>query len=409
MPPNEKAVEAAVAIALLLGCKPIVGQKIYIQRKHYDYPDLPSGYQRTSTPLATDGMLDGVRIREVHLEEDPGKYDPVSGSVDFNRSGIPLIEIVTEPDIRSPEQARGFLRNLMRVLEYSGKVRGEAGGAMRVDVNVSIEGGARVEIKNINSVRGVYRALKFELLRQAELLKRGERVERETRAFLESQMITIPMRTKETEEDYRYIPDPDLYPLLLEGEFIERVKKQLPEPPNLRENRLVQQYGISRREASVLVSEKALADLYEEVCKQVDPKLAAQWFRTRLKKILNYLKLEAAQLPFTPAQLSKLLQMVQRGEITPEQGELVLRELAIRPDEPLKILQRLGLRPMESGELSAIIDRVIKENQRAVRDYLAGEEKALDFLVGQAFALSGKKADPRKIKELLKERTGTLS
>jgi aspartyl-tRNA(Asn)/glutamyl-tRNA(Gln) amidotransferase subunit B len=404
MPPNEKAVEAAVAIALLLGCKPVTGQKIYIQRKHYDYPDLPSGYQRTSAPLATDGVLAGVRIREIHLEEDPGKYDPVSGGVDFNRSGIPLIEIVTEPDMRSPEQARSFLRDLVKVLEYSGRVRGEAGGAMRVDVNVSIEGGARVEIKNINSIRGVYRALKFELMRQAERLKRGERVERETRAFLESQMITTPMRTKETEEDYRYIPDPDLYPLLLEEELVERVRKQLPEPPNLRETRLAQQYRISKREASVLVSEKALADLYEEVCKEVDPKLAAQWFRTRVKKVLNYLRLEAAQLPCTPAQLSKLLGMVQRGEITPEQGELVLRELAVRPSEPSEILQRLGLGPIERGELSAIVDRVIRENQQAVREYLAGEEKALDFLVGRAFALSGRKADPRRIKELLKER-----
>jgi len=409
MPPNEAAVEAALAISLLLGCKPVVGQKIYIQRKHYDYPDLPSGYQRTSTPLATCGMLGGVRIREVHLEEDPGKYDPASGSVDFNRSGIPLIEIVTEPDVRSPEEARSFLRELIRTLEYSGKVRGEAGGAMRVDVNVSIEGGARVEIKNINSVRGVYRALKFELMRQAERLRRGEKVERETRAFLESQMITTTMRTKETEEDYRYIPDPDLYPLLLEEGLVERVKKELPEPPNLREMRLMRQYGISKREASVLVSEKALADLYEEVCKEVDPRLAAQWFRTRLKKVLNYLHLKASDLPCTPAQLSKLLGMVQRGEITPEQGELVLRELAVRPCEPREILQRLGLVPMELAELSSILDRVVGENQQAVQDYLAGQEKALDFLVGRALALSGGKADPRRIKELLKERVKIAS
>ena len=409
MPPNEKAVEAAVAISLLLGCKPVIGQKIYIQRKHYDYPDLPSGYQRTSTPLAVDGMLAGVRIREIHLEEDPGKYDPLLGNVDFNRSGIPLIEIVTEPDMRSPEQARSFLKELIRILEYSGKVRGEAGGAMRVDVNVSIEGGARVEIKNINSVRGVYKALKFELMRQAELLRRGEKVERETRAFLESQMITIPMRTKETEEDYRYIPDPDLYPLLLDEEFVERVRKQLPEAPNLRETRLMQQYGISKREASVIVSEKALADLYEEVCKEVDPKLVAQWFRTRLKKTLNYLGLEASQLLCTPAQLSKLLKMVEQGEITPEQGELVLRELVVRPADPSEILQRLGLAPIEQTELLSIIDQVIRENQQAVKDYLEGEEKALDFLVGKAFSLSGRKADPRRIKELLREKMKSFS
>jgi aspartyl-tRNA(Asn)/glutamyl-tRNA(Gln) amidotransferase subunit B len=409
MPPNEKAVEAAVAISLLLGCRPVIGQKIYIQRKHYDYPDLPSGYQRTSTPLATDGMLAGVRIREIHLEEDPGKYDPVTGSVDFNRSGIPLIEIVTEPDMRSPEEARDFLKELVRVLEYSGRVRGEAGGAMRVDVNVSIEGGARVEIKNINSIKGVYKALKFELMRQSELLRRGERVERETRAFLESQMITIPMRAKETEEDYRYIPDPDLYPLLLTQEFVEKVRSQLPEAPNLRETRLMQQYGISRHEASVIVSEKALADLYEEVCREVNPRLVAEWFRTRLKKTLNYLGLEASRLPCSPAQLSKLLKMVEKGEITPEQGELVMRELVVKPADPYEILQRLGLLPIEQSELLSIIDKTIQENQQAVKDYLGGEEKALDFLVGRAFSLSGRKADPRRIKELLKGRIRTAS
>jgi len=404
MPPNEKAVEAALAIALLLGCKPVVGRKIYIQRKHYDYPDLPSGYQRTSTPIATDGMLAGVRIREVHLEEDPGKYDPASGNVDFNRSGIPLVEIVTEPDIQTPEQARNFLRELIRTLEYSGKVRGEAGGAMRVDVNVSLEGGSRVEIKNINSVRGVYRALKFELMRQAELLKKGEKVRRETRAFLESQMITIPMRTKETEEDYRYIPDPDLYPLLITEELVERVKNQLPEPPNLRELRLVQQYGISKKEASIIVSEKSLADLYEEVCKEVNPRLAAQWFRTRLKKVLNYLGLEASRLPCTPSQLSKLLKMVEQEEITPEQGELVLRELVVRPGEPREILMRLGLAPMSHEELLPIVDRVLEENRRAVEDYLRGEEKALDFLVGKILALSRSRANPRVVKKFLRER-----
>jgi aspartyl-tRNA(Asn)/glutamyl-tRNA(Gln) amidotransferase subunit B len=280
---------------------------------------------------------------------------------------------------------------------------------MRVDVNVSIEGGARVEIKNINSIKGVYKALKFELMRQNELLRRGERVERETRAFLESQMITIPMRTKETEEDYRYIPDPDLYPLLLTQEFVEKVRSQLPEAPNLREMRLMQQYGISRHEASVIVSEKALADLYEEVCREVNPRLAAEWFRTRLKKTLNYLGLEASRLPCSPAQLSKLLKMVEKGEITPEQGELVMRELVVKPADPYEILQRLGLLPMEQSELLSIIDKVIQENQQAVKDYLGGEEKALDFLVGRAFSLSGRKADPRRIKELLKERIRTAS
>jgi aspartyl-tRNA(Asn)/glutamyl-tRNA(Gln) amidotransferase subunit B len=175
LPPNQRAVEAAVEIALMLGCRVYTNQTIYIQRKHYDYPDLPSGYQRTSLPLAGGGSLLGVRIREIHLEEDPGQYDPLGGNVDYNRSGIPLVEIVTEPDMKSPEEARNFLRALVRVLEYTGKVRPEAGGAMRADVNISLEGGGRVEVKNVNSIKGAYRALRYEVIRQREKLKRGLR------------------------------------------------------------------------------------------------------------------------------------------------------------------------------------------------------------------------------------------
>ncbi|MEM2289818.1 MAG: Asp-tRNA(Asn)/Glu-tRNA(Gln) amidotransferase subunit GatB [Candidatus Hadarchaeales archaeon] len=401
LPPNERAVDAAIELALMLGCKVVTEEVIYIQRKHYDYPDLPSGYQRTSLPIAREGMLEGVRIRELHLEEDPGQYDPVAGTVDFNRSGVPLVEVVTEPDIKSPEEARGFLRRLTQVLEYSGKVRPEAGGAMRADVNISLEGGGRVEVKNINSIRGVYRALKFEILRQKSRLERGEEVKRETRAYLESQMITVPMRGKEMEEDYRYIPDPDILPLVIEPARVERIRAGMPEPPNLRERRLMEQYGITRAEAEVIVSERALADLYEEVCREVDPRLAAQWFRTRLKKVLNYLGLEASKLPCPPAQLSKLLNMVARGEITPEQGELVLRELAVRPDEPREILQKLRLVPVEEKELWNTIDAVLGENRVAVEDFLSGEEKALDFLVGRVLQAISWRADPREIRKLL--------
>ncbi|HIH64478.1 MAG TPA: Asp-tRNA(Asn)/Glu-tRNA(Gln) amidotransferase subunit GatB, partial [Methanothermobacter thermautotrophicus] len=209
-PPNRSALEGALKIALMLDCR-INPEITYFMRKHYNYPDLPSGYQRTSIPVGLEGELNGVRIREVHIEEDPGQYKPDQGTVDFNRSGIPLIEIVTEPDMTSPEEARNFLRELIRVLEYSGCARGE--GTMRADVNISLEGGKRVEIKNINSIKGAYKALKFEMIRQKNLLKRGVEVKQETRAFLESQMITVSMRLKEEAEDYRYIPDPDLPPM----------------------------------------------------------------------------------------------------------------------------------------------------------------------------------------------------
>lgn len=402
LPPNERAVEAAIEIALMLGCEIITDQTVYIQRKHYDYPDLPSGYQRTSLPIAKDGELYGVRIREVHLEEDPGQYDPTAGAVDYNRSGVPLVEIVTEPDMKSPEEARKFLRTLTHLLEYTGKVRPEAGGAMRTDVNISLEGGGRVEVKNINSVKGAYRALKYEIIRQRERLRRGGVIVRETRAYLESQMVTVPMRAKEMEEDYRYIPDPDIFPLILDKARVDAVEAKMVEAPHLREARLTKQYEIPKASANVIVSERELADLYEAVARDVDPKLAATWFRTKLKKVLNYMKLRAADIKFTPTQLASLLSMVKRKRVTPEQGELVLREMVKEPADPEKLLPKLGLIPLKKSELRAAVAEAIKENPNAVKDYRAGRNEALNFLAGKVMKITRGRADPREVSKLLR-------
>jgi len=401
LPPNQRAVEAAIEIALMLGCKTITDQTVYIQRKHYDYPDLPSGYQRTSLPIARDGELHGVRIREVHLEEDPGQYEPVAGNVDYNRSGVPLVEIVTEPDMKSPEEARKFLRMLIRVLEYTGKVRPEAGGAMRTDVNISLEGGGRVEVKNVNSVKGAYRALKYEIIRQREKLKRGQDITRETRAFLESQMVTVPMRTKETEEDYRYIPDPDIFPLILDETKVKTTRSRMAEPPHLREKRLMEKYDIPHAAAEVIVSERGLADLYEAVAEEADPKLAATWFQTRLKKVLNFMKLGAAEVKFTPAQLASLLRIVKDKRVTPEQGELVLREMARKPADPEEILLGLGLAPLKKSELTAAVEKAVEENPKAIEDYLAGKKEAMNFLTGKVIGFTKGRANPRDVTKLL--------
>jgi aspartyl-tRNA(Asn)/glutamyl-tRNA(Gln) amidotransferase subunit B len=349
-------------------------------------------------------MLEGVRIREVHLEEDPGQYNPVAGTADYNRSGVPLVEIVTEPDMKSPEEARRFLRLLTRVLEYTGKVRPEAGGAMRADVNISLEGGGRVEVKNVNSVKGAYRALKFEIIRQRDKIKRGETVVRETRAYLESQMTTVPMRTKETEEDYRYIPDPDIFPLVLEEERVDRVTAGMAEAPHLREERLIKQYRIPKPAAEVIVSERGLADLYEAVAKEVDPKLAATWFRTKLKKVLNYMKLQAADVKFTPGQLASLLRMVKAKKVTPEQGELVLREIVKKPAEPEELMLRLGLVPLKRSELTKAISGTIATNPAAVKDYRAGKTKALEFLTGKVMGQTKGRADPREVRKIIMKR-----
>ena len=282
-PTNKKALENALMIALMLNCE-IDKDVIYFMRKHYDYPDLPSGYQRTSVPIGINGELNGIRIREIHAEEDPGQYNPDRGYVNFNRSGIPLVEIVTEPDIKSPEEARNFLKELIRVLQYSGAARGE--GTMRADVNISINGGNRVEMNNINSIKGAYKALKFELVRQKNLMKRGVEVKQETRAYLESQMITVGMRLKEDADDYRFITDPDLPPMKIYDETIQRILDIMPEAPHNKVKRFVKDYGIDEESAKVLTSELDLAIAYEEVVKEIDPQFASKWMRDELKRVL---------------------------------------------------------------------------------------------------------------------------
>jgi aspartyl-tRNA(Asn)/glutamyl-tRNA(Gln) amidotransferase subunit B len=400
-PPNKEALDGAIKIALMLACK-ISPDVTFFQRKHYDYPDLPSGYQRTSIPIGFEGDLNGVRIREVHLEEDPGQYKPDLGLVDFNRSGIPLIEIVTEPDMTSPEEARTFLRELIRVLEYSGSARGE--GTMRADVNISIEGGKRAEIKNINSIKGAYKALQFEMVRQKNLLKRGIEIKQETRAFLESQMITVPMRLKEEAEDYRYIPDPDLPPMLAEEERVERIREEMPEPAHIKTDRFVKQYGIEKDHARVLTSELELANAFEEVVKEVNPEFAALWMRDELKRILSYNKITFRESEITTQQLVEFLQLLQDKKITTKAGQRIIENMPHNPKTPTQIAEELGLiGVVEEDVVQKAVKQSIDENPEAVSDYYEGKKKALNFLMGQVMRITRGKADPGEIVKLLQE------
>jgi len=400
-PPNKAALDGAVMIALMLGCK-ISPEVTYFMRKHYDYPDLPSGYQRTSVPIGYEGNLNGVRIREVHLEEDPGQYKPDQGIVDFNRSGIPLIEIVTEPDMTSPEEARKFLRELIRVLEYSGSARGE--GTMRADVNISLEGGKRAEIKNINSIKGAYKALKFEMVRQKNLIKRGIEIKQETRAFLESQMITVPMRLKEEAEDYRYIPDPDLPPMIAEEEMVEAIHEKMPEPAHIKTERFIEEYGIKKDHAQVITSELELADAFEEVAKEVDPQFAALWMRDELKRVLYYNKLNYKESEISTAQLVELLQMLQDKKITTKAGQRIIEKLPKNPQMPSVIAEELGLiGVMEEDTVLQAVKQAIEENPEEVSDYFEGKSKALNFLVGQVMRITRGKADPAKTNQMVVE------
>ena len=346
--------------------------------------------------------MNGVRIREIHMEEDPGQYKPDRGIVDFNRSGIPLIEIVTEPDMHSPEEARNFLKELIRVLQYSGGARGE--GTMRADVNVSINGGNRVEMKNINSIKGAYKALNFEVIRQKNLMKRGVEVKQETRAYLESQMITVSMRMKEDADDYRFIPDPDLPPMKISDEQIDKVLDIMPEAPHNKVKRFVSEYGIDEETAKVLTSELDLAQCYEEVAKEVDPVFAAKWMRDELKRVLTYNKLDFADSGILADDLIEFLNMLLNKEITTKAGQRIIEQMPNSKQTPKEIAEDLGLiGVVKDDEVQAAAKQAVEENPKAVQDYHNGEKASLNFLMGQVMRLTKGKADPRETVKILRE------
>lgn len=400
LPTNEKAIENALMISLMLNCK-IEKDIAYFMRKHYDYPDLPSGYQRTSVPIGYEGELNGVRIREIHMEEDPGQYKPDKGTVDFNRSGIPLIEIVTEPDMHSPEEARNFLKQLIRILEYSGGARGE--GTMRADVNVSIEGGNRVEMKNINSIKGAYRALKYEVVRQKNNMKRGIEIKQETRAYLESQMITVGMRSKENADDYRFIPDPDLPPMQIYDNQVEEIAETMPEAPYNKAKRFVSEYGLDQETATVLTSELDLADAYEVVAKEINPKYAGLWMRDELKRVLTYNKIDFSESGISTADIIEILKLLTNKEITVKAGKRIVEQMPNNEKSPKEIGEELGL--MGIVEEDAVLNaaqQAIEENPKAVNDYKEGQKASINFLVGQVMRLTKGKADPGETVKILK-------
>ena len=401
-PPNQAALDNAIKVALMLGCE-ISNEVIYFMRKHYDYPDLSSGYQRTSVPVGIKGELNGVRIHEIHVEEDPGQYKPDRGTVDFNRSGIPLIEIVTEPDMKSPEEARNFLNELIRVLNYSGSARGE--GTMRADVNISIEGGKRAEVKNVNSIRGAYKVLKFELIRQKNILRRGGEVQQETRAYLESQMITVPMRLKEDADDYRYIPDPDLPPLKIDPAHVEEIRQNMPEPAHLKTERFVEEYGIDKKDAKVLTSELELADAFEEVCKEVDANVAARLMRDELKRVLHYNKIQYAESKITPSDIVELINLIESKQVTPEAAHKLIEQMPGNDKTPTEIGNEMDIiGVVEDDAIVNAINQAIEENPNAVEDYKNGKTNLFDYFVGQVMRETKGKANPVITKEILKDK-----
>lgn len=400
-PTNEKALENALMISLMLNCKIDKGIA-YFMRKHYDYPDLPSGYQRTSIPIGYEGYLNGIRIREIHIEEDPGQFKPDRGIVDFNRSGIPLVEIVTEPDMHSPEEARTFLRELIKVLDYSGRAHGE--GTMRADVNISLECGNRAEIKNINSIKGAYRALKFEMVRQKNLINRGAVVKQETRAFLESQMITVAMRTKEDADDYRFIPDPDLPPMQVQEEQVEVTSQKMPEAPHNKVKRFIEQYNIDEESAKVVTSELELADAFEEVVKRINSELAASWMRDELKRVLYYNKLSFKESGISSQDLVEYLELIDKKEVTAKAAKKIIEHMPNNDKTPKEIAKELGLMGvLTQDEVVEAAKKAVADNPEAVTDYLEGKKASLNFLVGQVMKFTKGKADPGETFKIIKD------
>lgn len=418
---NKEALKSAVMIALAL--RSDISRFTYFTRKNYFYPDMAKNFQISQydgvggAPLAKGGYVvlnngKTVRIRRIQLEEDParlvyeGSIDTApSALVDYNRHGIALAEIVTEPDMSSPEEARLFLQKLRSILEHLGVFDGELEGAMRCDANISLEDGVRVEIKNISSYKEVERALMFEITRQSNLLSRGIKVVRETRFWDERRRITVSLRTKETEEDYRYFPEPDLPPIVLTDEFLDEVKRKLPMLPDERRRIFVERYHVSEQNADVLVSDKALADFFEKCFKHYDKaqELSSLLVGDFLAQ-LHSLNISIRDVKVSPGQMAKLLKLLDDKVLTGLSAKTVLREMITTGEDPESIIQKKGLHRISSRDmLTELVDQVFAMNPKAVEDALVNE-KAIHFLVGQVMRMTRGKADPTLVREIIEER-----
>jgi aspartyl-tRNA(Asn)/glutamyl-tRNA(Gln) amidotransferase subunit B len=413
---NKKAVEFAIMIGLSLNCR--IAEHTQFYRKNYYYPDLPRGFQITQYdyPIAEGGILtvdhDGaenpVRIRRVHMEDDPGRLvhqGSIETSkyvlVDYNRSGMPLVEIVTEPDMHSPKEARRFLNKLRNILEYLDVFDSTLEGAMRCDANISLKGGARVEVKNISSYKGVERALLFEISRQQNMKRRGVNIVQETRHYDDERNCTISLRTKEQADEYRYYPESDLVPLHVK-DWEQALKAKLPELPDAKRERFKVKYGISDTHARVLTSEIRVANYYEFVAARVEPAMAATWVADYLKGELNYRDMDIKDA-FAPEKMVYVLKKLVEGIITDKGAVEVMRTMLDGDEEPENIIESKNLAKVESDITRKAIEEVLKENEAAISDYRSGKAQAFNFLVGMVMKKTRGRADPTEVNHLLKE------
>lgn len=409
---NKKALDYALRLATALNCT--IPSESYFSRKTYFYPDMVKNYQITQYeyPIAEKGVIDikgkTVTIRRIQLEEDPGSLIHESGIghsshvlIDYNRSGIPLIELVTDPVFTSSIEVHDFLRKLVSIIEYL-NIYDPKNFTIRVDANVSIGNGPRVEVKNITGFKAVDQAINFEIIRQQDLYAHKIPIHCETRHYDQETGNTLTLREKETEEEYGYIFDPDLSKIVIDDVWRSEIRRQMPELAEQRTKRLTKQCKISPYSAQVIASEKALADLFEEIVKKIDKDLAVKWLTGPLKKVLNYNSLSLNETHFTPQHMVDFLTMIKKEELTPRMGDLLLRELVIHPQDPRELMKIMKFEKVTN--IIKIIDDVISQYKQAVEDVKKGKEKAFHFLLGQVMKATGQKADIKKAAQMLKKR-----
>jgi len=428
---NRAAVEMGLRTAVALGCEVHAASQFH--RKNYYYPDLPKNYQisqyqyKVHPPLATNGTLEltveegvrRIRIRRVHLEEDTGKLVHVEHAnrvvytlIDYNRSGVPLMEVVTDPDLRSPEEARVFLGRLRALLQAIGVSSGRMEeGTLRCDANVSLhrpgqEFGIRTEVKNMNSLRSVERALAFESERQRALLERGEAILQETRHWDEDRQVTFPSRSKEEAQDYRYFPEPDLVPIAIVPDQLETIRATLPELPEARVRRFQEVYRLSVAEAELIISSGAMGKFFEEtVAVFPHPKTVSSWLTGEVAGFLHAQGKDLEDLPVSPRHLAELLELIEQGAISGRSAKEVLQEMLATGARPQAIVQQRGLGQISDREaLLRVIDEVISAHPGPAADYRAGKVQVLTFLIGQVMARTRGRANPELANTLLRER-----
>ncbi len=423
---NKKALDYAIKVALALNCE--VNPYIKFDRKNYYYPDLPKGYQisQFDKPIARNGYIliqkengeqKKIRIHRAHLEEDAGKLihdDEINASlVDYNRTGTPLFEIVTEADIRSPQEAYDYLTILKLTLQYLNVSDCDMEkGSLRCDANVSIREkgqekfGTKTEVKNLNSFKAVKAALEYEEIRQAKLILAGERIIQQTLLWDDAKMITLPMRSKEEAHDYRYFPEPDLVPFMIERSGIDNIKKFLPELPQQKLERFVKQYNLSQYDANVLIQDQMLANFFEECAKLFpDAKKIVNWITGALLFELNERKKDITESGLKPAHLVAIIKKVEDQTISNLIGKDVLKTVLDTQKDPEAIITEGGLAQVsDDGALTAIVDGIISENKTVVDQIKAGKESAMGFLVGQAMKKTQGKANPKRIGDIIKRR-----